>query len=328
MRNKDKDSYRKFLLVIKIIQEFSDENHQLTSQDIDEYLKMYDYQFQISTKMIKKYIDEYNEIFPDHIIVNKCGRTNYYYFTGTNLDVMEAKAIVDLVYSSDFFTSITKNNYKKRIKDMFSRHYHSYFDKRIVLDIEKNANDKVFYKELEVINEAIVLNKLISFTYSKPVLLNENKKEVTIAPIDTYFFNNTYYLICQGNKNKDDYITYRLDYISNVSIIMDSFVTVTPYHIERYKNKLQQMTYMYQEGQSDFIELEFDESVYSNIIDKFGKSIRIYNGENNRFRTLIKTIVNSTFYSWVIGFNGKITISGNSEQVQNFYQYLKSFIKE
>lgn len=328
MRNKDKDSYKKFLLVIYIIQKHSDENHPLTTEDIDEYLKKADYDFSISTKVIKRYIDDYNEIFGDNIVVNKDGRKNYYYFIGTSLDIMEAKAILDLVYSSDFFTQVTKNNYKKRIQDMFSSHYKHYFDKRINLNIKKNANEVVFYKELDVICDAINRHKKIKFIYSKPNLKELNKKEVMITPIDTYFYNNVYYLICQGNKNELEYVTYRLDYVSNVEIIEDSHVYVPESIIKGYEEKLSQMTYMYQQGHVEYVELEFEESVYSNIIDKFGKNINAYPSKEGYYKVQVRNIINSTFYSWVIGFNGKIKISGNSEQVNKFNEFLKSFIKE
>ncbi len=328
MRNKDKDSYKKFLFVISVIQKNSDENHQLTTQDIIQFVEKSSYNFQVNTKAIKRYIDDYNDIFQDHIIVNKVGRKNYYYFAGTSLDIMEAKAIMDLIYSSDFFTQFTKDNYKERIKAIFSLNYQHYFDKKINLDIKKNANDVVFYSELEKISDAIYRKKMIHFIYCKPSLSQLNKKEVTIAPIDTHFYNNVYYLICQGNKNKEEYVTYRLDYISNVSIVEDSSVIITHSQIKGYEEKLYQMTYMYQEGNAEYIELEFEECVYSNIIDKFGKNINAYPSKEGYYKVQVKNIINSTFYSWLIGFNGKIQICGNSNQVEKFNNFLKTFIRE
>lgn len=328
MRNKDKDSYKKFLLVINIIQKYSDENHQLTTHDIDEYIKNSDYDFQISTKAIKRYIDDYNDIFYDHIIINKKGRQNFYYFAGTSLDIMEAKAILDLVYSSDFFTERTKTNYKQRLQDMFSYNHKHYFNKTLQIHLKKNANDIVFYKELEIICDAIYRKKKISFIYNKPSLSHPNTKEVTIAPIDTYFYNNVYYLICMGNKCQDDYVTYRLDYISDVQIIEDSSVNITPVIINTYETKLAQMTYMYQQGNAEFIELEFEECVYANIIDKFGKNIHPTRSRQGYYKVQVRNIINSTFYSWIIGFNGRITIIGNEDQVNNFNQFIKKFIRE
>ena len=59
---------------------------------------------------------------------------------------MEAKAIVDLVYSSDFFTPKTKENYLKRMQSLFSKNDASKFTKVLDLHIEKMKMIKFFIK--------------------------------------------------------------------------------------------------------------------------------------------------------------------------------------
>ena len=59
--------------------------------------------------------ENYNNYCEDTIIkAYKEGRNNYFYYENPNLDLMEAKSIIDLVYSSHFFTLKTKENYKKK----------------------------------------------------------------------------------------------------------------------------------------------------------------------------------------------------------------------
>jgi len=170
-RNKDSHSYIKFIAIIDIIIKNSDEKHAMTVNDIQQKLYELKYDFHIDYRLVKKYVEDYNMFYEDTIIdCYKKGRNAYYYFVNTALDIMEAKAIVDLVYSSDFFTLKTKENYKKRIQNMFSIHYQTYFNKNLNLHIVKNENDQVFYKELEIITRAIDLKKKIRFSYEKPRL--------------------------------------------------------------------------------------------------------------------------------------------------------------
>lgn len=323
-RNKDKYSFIKFLSVINIIIKNSDEKNPMTVNDIKDKLYESDYDFHIDYRLIKKYVKYYNEYYEDTIIeCYKKGRNDNYYFVNTTLDTMEAKAIVDLIYSSDFFTLKTKENYKKRIQDMFSIHYHAYFDKLLNLHIEKNENDQVFYKELEVVVNAIKNHKKIRFEYHKPFLTKkENNKKIELAPIDTYFANNEYYLLCQGAIDPQLCITYRLDYVKNVEIINDSSFFFSELEIQSFHEKLKNITYMYGEGKMEIIELEFHESVYSNIIDKFGKNIKPKKFSNDTYKIQVKNVINSTFYSWIIGFGGKIQISGNAKQVDKFKKFL------
>jgi len=57
------------------------------------------------------------------------------------------------------------------------------------------------------------------------------------------------------------------------------------------------------------------------MIDKFGKDIKPH-PYNNNYRIQVKHTINSTFYSWIIGFGGKIQIVGNQKQVQRFEDFL------
>lgn len=323
-RKKDSQSFIKFLAVIDVIIKNSDEKHALTVRDIQEKIYELKYDFSVDYRLIKKYVQNYNEYYDDTII--ECyhqGRNDYYYFINTSLDTMEAKAIVDLVYSSDFFTLKTKENYKKRIQDMFSIHYQAYFNKKLNLHIVKNENDQVFYKELETIARAIHENKKIRFLYQKPSLIeNSSPKKFEFAPIDTCFSNNEYYLLCQGAKNPSDCLLYRLDHIKDVEIIKDSTFFYDDYQIQCFHEKLKNSTYIYSKGSLEMIELDFHDDVYPNMIDKFGKNIKPFRIGSKMFRVQVQHIINSTFYSWIIGFGGKIQISGNQIQIKKFKEFL------
>lgn len=323
-RNKDSDSYIKFIALIDIIIKYSDEKHPLSVKDIQDKIYELKYDFQIDFRTIKNYITYYNDYYEDTMIeMFKKGRNLYFYCINTTLDTMEAKAIVDLVYSSDFFTLKTKENYKKRIQNIFSFHSHAYFHKNLNLHVIKNENDQVFYKELEIITKAIYNQKMICFTYEKPHL-NKNiiAKRLELAPIDTIFCNNEYYLLCQGKRNPNECIQFRLDYVKDVELIEDSHVLFDSFQLQSFHEKLKNMTYMYGEGRLEVIEIDFNESVYANIIDKFGKDIQPRQINENTYRVQVKHYINNTFYSWIIGFGGLIQIAGNQDQVKRFKDYL------
>lgn len=329
-RNKDKDQYIKFLSTIDIIQKHSDETHPLSVSEIQEKLYEKDYDFSINHRAIKKYVKFYNDYFEDDIIqIEKKGRNLYFSYTNPYLDPIEAKAIIDLVYSSDFFTKQTKENYIKRMEDLFSIHHENYFKKKLDLHIHKNENPQVFYQELETIIKAIQTNKKIRFNYKKPNPDKSiNTKEHEASPIDTIFSNNEYYLVCQSNKNPKDFILCRLDYVKNVIIIEDSSVFFTLEDINSFNEKLKQMTYMYGEGKIETIELSFKDNIYTNIIDKFGKDIKPEKLDEDTYKVKVRHIINSTFYSWIIGFGGYIQIIGNKEQVDRFNNFLiTNFLK-
>lgn len=155
----------------------------------------------------------------------------------------------------------------------------------------------------------------------------QNSGKITeLASIDTVFSNNEYYLLCQGARNSNDCIQYRLDYIKDVEIIKDSSIYFSSTELENFHEKLKNMTYMYGEGSIEVIELEFKNYVYANIIDKFGKNINPHKINDNTYKIHIKHLINNTFYSWLIGFWGAIKISGNENQVQKFKDFLTKIL--
>ena len=154
-RNKDHDSYIKYISVIDLIIKNSDEKNPITINQIQDLIYDKGYDFKIDFRIVKKFVENYNNYYEDTIIkAYKEGRNNYFYYENPNLDLMEAKAIIDLVYSSHFFTLKTKENYKKRMQDLFSIHNQAYFQK----------SDRVnsFHKSLY--NSYCYLNNLLIIT--------------------------------------------------------------------------------------------------------------------------------------------------------------------
>ncbi|MFR6153279.1 MAG: WYL domain-containing protein [Faecalibacillus faecis] len=172
--------------------------------------------------------------------------------------------------------------------------------------------------------------KKIRFEYQKPSLIfNEKNKITELAPIDTVFSNNEYYLLCQGAKDQNTCIQYRLDYVKNVEIVKDSEVKFDDYQLNSFEKKLNNMTYMYGEGKIEVIELEFTPNVYSNMIDKFGKDIHPKKINENLYCVQVRHIMNSTFFSWIIGFGGRIQISNNDVHKKQFKDFLiENFINK
>lgn len=104
-RNKDHDSYIKYISVIDLIIKNSDEKNPITINQIQDLIYDKGYDFKIDFRIVKKFVENYNNYYEDTIIKTyKEGRNNYFYYENPNLDLMEAKAIIDLVYSSHFFT--------------------------------------------------------------------------------------------------------------------------------------------------------------------------------------------------------------------------------
>ena len=61
------------------------------------------------------------------------------------------------------------------------------------------------------------------------------------------------------------------------------------------------------------------------VIDRFGEEVETYPIGNDRFGAKVDVELSPLFYSWVIGFAGKIQIAGPEEAVDGLKELLKAF---
>lgn len=72
------------------------------------------------------------------------------------------------------------------------------------------------------------------------------------------------------------------------------------------------------------VELVCDNDLMDAMIDKFGKDLTVFANDMHSFRVVAKTSVGSVFYSWVFGFNGKVSIKAPEEAKAEYAQMIKN----
>ena len=69
-RNKDHDSYIKYISVIDLIIKNSDEKNPITINQIQDLIYDKGYDFKIDFRIVKKFVENYNNYYEDTIIKN------------------------------------------------------------------------------------------------------------------------------------------------------------------------------------------------------------------------------------------------------------------
>jgi hypothetical protein len=67
---------------------------------------------------------------------------------------------------------------------------------------------------------------------------------------------------------------------------------------------------MYDEGDMETVTLRCRHHMIDHIIDYFGKDVEPFNITEETFDVNIKVCVSTTFFSWVMGYVGDMTIAG------------------
>ena len=218
--------------ILDILQKYTDENHCLSQKEIEEILRSkydmdvdrksvkrnlmdlidmgIDIQFEERTRMVKDcYSDEKEEQFV---------LTNFY--LQRDISDCEIRLITDALLDLDFIPEHQRLDLIKKIERLTSVYFReNSIMKRRILDCSRNENSQLFYT-LDNIDEAIMYNKTLVFSYSENDLLEKNciskETEFNVKPLGTEMIDGKYYLRCFVVNGRS---SFRIDYIKNMRCI-------------------------------------------------------------------------------------------------------------
>ena len=311
----------RILYLLKILQERTDEEHPLSTNQIIEIL---DKEYGISTyrTTISKDVTALQDFGID-VIVNRSSQLQYF-IGNRDFETAELKILIDAVESSKLITSkkteelIGKIHSLTNKEQVYKLKRNNYFDERI-----KPSNERIYYI-VDFINEAINNCKQISFQYFDYVGLKKkvlkNKGEVyTLSPYSLIWNGDYYYVVGYSNK-KDKIVTFRVDRIASVpEIINENYVPMpSNFNVSDYSK---QVFSMY-DGEEIEVDLKVHNSLLKTMIDRFGEDVTTlaYDMESFRLRTTVSA--SPTFYGWVFSFSGKIQILGPDKIKEEYKQMI------
>ena len=148
------------LLVLKVLEEYTDNDHYLTQQEIIDKIDS-KYGVLLERKTISSNINLLIELGYDICKGAKGG----YALLFRVFDSSEIKFLIDAIYSSKLINGNQASNLADAISKTLSKYErknYNYLHKSN--EINRNINNDFFYN-IELINEAIHNNKMISFQY-------------------------------------------------------------------------------------------------------------------------------------------------------------------
>ena len=295
------------LYILKILERYTDENHQLTTNEIVELLKE---NYDITTHRttipadMKLFVD-----FGIDVITVKSSQ-NKYYIGSRRFEIPELKLLIDAVQSSKFITAKKSEMLVKKLMDMASINQAETLNRNIVSDKRiKPSNEKIYYI-VDALNDAINRKKKVSFLYfdylpDKKKRIKNGGKPYVISPYSLAWNGDYYYLIGYCDERKK-IVTFRVDRIDKNPVVSDESITEAPsgFDLIEYTNQVFQMF----DGEEETVELRCDNELMKNIIDRFGQDVDVIANDDNTFTVSVTVNVSSTFFGWVLGFGGGIKI--------------------
>ena len=303
----------KTLLILKILEEYSNENNPLTQQQIIQYLKD-NYNEDCDRRTVARRIKELSYL--DDYDVVKCKKGTYLNKTFEDSDL---RLLIDSILFSQNIGSNEVQRLIKKLRSLGDKDFKSKFKHTFyVKNLRYNDNTQVMYS-VDVINEAINKSKKISFTYNRYERVNnifqlqpKTDKPYKVNPYQMVIATGRYYLIANTD-GYDNIVHYRIDKMTNVKILNESSTpernilgkSTGNFNLPRH---MVEHLYMFG-GESVWVKFWICDDITDSLVDWFGtgKNYKILKFENNRF--LIEVKINySAMKFWAMQFGEYVEI--------------------
>jgi predicted DNA-binding transcriptional regulator YafY len=290
----------KILYLMKILLENTDEEHDITLNEIIEKLRFYG----ITAERKSLYNDIENlRTFGIDIIGSQYERTFHYKVVNRQFELAELKLLVDSVQSSKFITAKKSKELIKKIESCASIYEANKLDRQVnVVGRVKTMNERIYYN-VDTIHEALSNDKQITFRYftwtvNKEMELKHNGLIYNVSPWALCWDEEKYYLIAYDNKeNKIKH--FRVDKMIEVNSINEmrkGQQEFSKINMSDYTNRLFGMF----EGDMEKVTLYCNNSVANVIIDRFGIDVPIIKKDLDHFTVTVNVSVSKLFLGWIM----------------------------
>lgn len=299
------------LLVLKILEEYTDDNHYLTQPQIATKISQL-YGIDLERKAIGSSLQLLEEL--DYDIVK--GPKGGFALLSRTFDPSEASFLIDAIFSSKSINGKEAKRMAEEVSSCFSKYQrkdYSYIYKSN--EINRSKNKTTLYN-VSIINEAISKGKRVGFqylTYDKNgnEIYRNDGYEYIVSPY--YLINNygRYYLLCNYREKYRPLQLFRIDKMANIVIkddwpikqLKDLKDGPKDFSIAKYLNE---HVYLFNEEVIDAKIILDGEWAIEIVKDWFGDNAKIHFKDEKIIAT-IKGDEKALYY-WIMQYSDCVTV--------------------
>lgn len=315
----------KLLYLLKMLEEYSDEEHPLTTAEIIQRLEKQG----ISCERKTVYSDVACLVdFGYDIIQVSNRRGGGYYLASRNFELPELKLLVDVVQSSRFITAKKSRDLIRKLEKLAGRVDAGKLQRQVyVAGRIKTENESIYYN-IDQIHNAIQNNRQLRFDYME---WNLKKKLVprgerrTVSPWALIWKDENYYLAaydgCSGILKH-----YRVDKMGSVEMLSEARQGLEQFEqldLAAYTNK----TFGMYGGEDEVVVLEFPKELIGVVLDRFGKDVDLRPVQEERFSVRVRVAVSGQFFGWLAGIGPQARILSPDKTKDAYQRWLMDILK-
>lgn len=291
------------LNIMKILQEYTDENHRLSQKEIVDILEK-DYDMSVDRKAVKRnimdLIDAGYEIRYTEV-PRKGGTILTDFYWRQKFTYEELRLLIDSLVSSKHIPYDFAKEMISKLESLSNQFFKSHIQHLHPIMKNRSKNKEIFLN-ISLLDEAIQKNKKVAFEYveysSDKKLHSKRNSDGTvriyvISPYEMAAKDGKYYLICNYDKY-NDISNYRVDRIKNLHILDEKrkpFEVLEGSDGQRLNlnDYLNEHIYMYFSDNS-YVKIRIVKAMISDVIDIFGENVHFY--DENETHISVRARVN------------------------------------
>ena len=236
-------------------------------------------------------------------IVTIPGRNGGYYIASRNFDLPELKLLIDAVQSSRYLTEKKSRELIEKLCNQCSVHDARLMRRNVTVSGRVKSMNESIYNNVDYIQEAIALNRQITFRYFDWDLHGKRsyrEKAYIASPYGLCQDNDNCYLLAWSTRHGITH--YRVDRMSHIQITDDARIPCPELTGKAFTDHANRLFQMYS-GENVNVKLRFHQTLVNVVIDRFGsETMLIPEPDGEHFTFVVNVAVSPMFLSWVIGF--------------------------
>lgn len=319
------NSKMKLLYIYDMLQKYSDEQHPISRQEIEERLS------NLGISCERKSIYRDIAILQDFgVDILQAPDHKGYYIGGREFELPELKLLVDAVLASKFITEKKSKELVEKIETLGSVHQGKHLHRQVVVSDRVKAENEGIYYTIDEIYNCIDNNHRLNFKYvnwnAKKELEYQHQGQIyDVSPDFLLWDNEYYYLVAYDHKSKS-IRHYRVDKIRDARESNENRGGIEA------RNRINKADFAKKHfgmfsGATRTVRIEAPKYMVGVMIDRFGTEISIREaGDMVIVRTEVE--VSSQFYGWLVGLGDAVRLIGPDEVVLEYKKYLENIISK
>jgi predicted DNA-binding transcriptional regulator YafY len=316
---KSANQKRKLLVLARLLERQTDEEHPVTVQDMINELARWD--IAAERKSIYADMEELRQMGYD--VQSRKGRGAGWFLGQRDFELAELKLLVDAVQSSRFLTARKSDSLIRKLEGLTSVHQARQLQRQVYVDRRiKTMNESIFYN-VDKIHSAIAAGRVITFRYfeydmEKKKVFRRDGKRYCVSPCGLMWDSENYYLAAWDDANQE-VRHYRVDKMSDITVSGAPRYVPEDFDPEGYAQRHFGMF----SGRQGRLRLRFRAGLAGVVLDRFGRDVMMAPDGEEHFTVTLDVVVSPPFWGWLFGLGAGVEVLSPDWAAEEFRTRLR-----